>query len=62
AAEAAAVRTTADVAAGRATRIEAEAAQQAAAAVQDLAAGLTRAISSAALAPMANVMAAAPTA
>jgi hypothetical protein len=62
AAEAAAVRTTADVAASRATRSEAEAAQQAAAAVQDLAAGLTRAISSAALAPMANVMAAAPTA
>ncbi len=55
AAEAAAVRTTADVVANRATRGEAEAAQQAAAAVQDLAADLTRAISRAALAPMASV-------
>ena len=59
-AEASAVRTTADVAANRATPAEAQAAQQAAAAVQDLAADLTRAISLAALAPMASVTAATP--
>jgi hypothetical protein len=61
AAEASAVRTTADVAASRATRAEAETAQQAAAAVQDLAADLTRAIAQAALTPMAGVIASAPT-